>query len=144
MEVRTCRAAGSLYLARKSGLSRRIHRGMALESDCQYWLPVNHGERTVILTRAKEKHADMVDCLGPRQLKGGLGLVDLLEIRLQEPSSYAATKHRSVDSIGVVGKVICPYCSYSNDLISGLRCVRVTRSWCNLNHIRRPGHNNSQ
>jgi hypothetical protein len=80
-EVRTCRATEILYPARKSERSHRIHLGTALEPDGQYWL--NHGARTVILTCAKEKHADMVDCLGCRQLKGGFCFVDLLEIRLQ-------------------------------------------------------------
>lgn len=36
------------------------------------WLP----------TCAKEKHADVVDGLSCRQLKGSLGFVDLLQIRL--------------------------------------------------------------
>jgi hypothetical protein len=38
----------------------------------------------------------MVDALGRRQLKGGLGFIDLLEIRLQESPCYAAAKHRFV------------------------------------------------
>lgn len=37
----------------------------------------------------------MVDGLSRRQLESGLGFVDLLQIRLQESSSYTATKHRS-------------------------------------------------
>jgi hypothetical protein len=48
-----------------------------------------------VLTRAKEKHADVVDGLSRRQLESGFGFVDLLQIRLQKSSGYAATKHRS-------------------------------------------------
>jgi hypothetical protein len=62
---------------------------------------VNIEHRTTVHTCAKEKHADVVDALGCRQLKGSFGFVDLLQICLQESSSYAATEHRIADIAGV-------------------------------------------
>ena len=73
-------------------------------------------------TCAKEKHADVVDGLSCRQLESGFGFVDLLQIRLQESSGYAATKHRSV-GIGSVDKVICSVCSCSTDFLRPSRVV---------------------
>jgi hypothetical protein len=64
-------------------------------------------------TCTKEKHRDVVDGLSCRQLEGSLGFVDLLQIRLQEPSRYTATKHCSGDVGGVnemmhiVSPVVC-------------------------------------
>ena len=87
---------------------------------------MNRGARAAVLTCAKEKHADVVDGLSRRQLESGLGFVDLLQIRLQESSSYAATKHRSV-SVGIrsVDKVICPVRSCSTGFLRPSSCGRV-------------------
>src|SRR5579863_10190304 len=85
---------------------------------------MNRWARTAVRTCAKEKHADVVDGLSCRQLESGFGFVDLLQIRLQESSGYAATKHHSV-GIGSVDKVICPFCSCSTGFLRPSSCGRV-------------------
>jgi hypothetical protein len=56
----------------------------------------------------------VVDSLGRRQLEGSVSLVDLLQIRLQESSCYAATEHccgceslTGVDEIMFILTVVC-------------------------------------
>lgn len=87
---------------------------------------MNRGARTAVPTCAKEKHADVVDGLSCRQLESGFGFVDLLQIRLQESSGYATTKHRSV-GVGIrsVDKVICPVRSCSTGFLRPSGCGRV-------------------
>ena len=85
---------------------------------------MNRGARAAVLTCAKEKHADVVDGLSCRQLESGFGFVDLLQIRLQESSGYAATKHGSV-SIRSDDKIICLIRSCSTGFLRPSSCGRV-------------------
>ena len=61
---RTCQATGSLYPARRSGLSRRIHLGMVLEPKGQYWRTLEQGRWCAPVPRRNTQMWLMVSAAG--------------------------------------------------------------------------------
>lgn len=87
---RTCRAAESLFRARKSGRSRHSRLETELGGACHR---AGTTRRTARLTGSEQKYADVVDAARVGQLKVGVRIVDLLQVRLDDATCDDTAEH---------------------------------------------------